>query len=366
MQLLAQIAPQRSTQYSALASALAPQELRLSSLGAHLTAIEPATLGGQRYLKLDLRDEVERAAIQSLGTLAMTSALFDYYPQLGEHTGPFLRPIEMDFSPALPPDLMMTRRYKGKTNELFTLFLCNVARFSSGVANQPWNALRVFDPLAGGGTTLFAALMLGADAMGVETTEADVESTVAFIRQYAREQSLSCQIREERLKKVGKRWHCTFNGAAGGATGTHQLVLARGDTTRSVELLNQVKRPHLIVTDLPYGIQHTSGDELSKLLRQALPVWASLLQAGGVITFAWESTRFPREEMIALVESSAPLKVLNEPPYDQLTHRVDRVIKQRDVIVARVQMSDSRSPISDAKAQTAEPKPNQANLTSDV
>jgi hypothetical protein len=27
--------------------------------------------------------------------------------------------------------------------------------------------------------------------------------------------------------------------------------------------------------------------------------------------------------------------VLNESPYDQLAHRVDRVIKQRDIVVVR-------------------------------
>jgi len=340
MNLLAQIAPQRSTQYSALATALAPHELQLSPLGQYIISSEPVQLGGQAYLKLAVRDEAERAHIQDLGALAMTSALFDFYEQIGDQVGPFLKPIELGYVPAMPPDLMMTRRYRGKTNELFTLFMCNVARFSSAFADQPWNTLRVLDPLAGGGTTLFAALMLGADAVGVELNETDVESTVAFIKQYTREQHVPCQVREEKLKKVGKRWHCAF--------GAQQLILTKGDTARADELLIAIKRPNLIVTDLPYGIQHSPGDDLQTLLKKALPTWAGMLLAGGVMTFAWESTRFPREDMIALVESSAPFKVLNTAPYNQLTHRVDRVIKQRDVIVA--QKSEVRSQISDTRA----------------
>jgi hypothetical protein len=59
------------------------------------------------------------------------------------------------------------------------------------------------------------------------------------------------------------------------------------------------------------------------------------LSEGGALVLAWESSRFPREEMINLVESASPLKVLNDAPYDQLAHRVDRVIKARDVLVAR-------------------------------
>jgi hypothetical protein len=60
------------------------------------------------------------------------------------------------------------------------------------------------------------------------------------------------------------------------------------------------------------------------------------LQKGGALVFAWDATHFSREQMVALVEEAAPLTVLSESPYDQLGHRVDRVIKQREVIVARL------------------------------
>ena len=62
------------------------------------------------------------------------------------------------------------------------------------------------DPLAGGGTTLFTALTLGADVVGVEQNAQDVQSTATFLRQYAREAGIVCKIKEERLKKLGKRW----------------------------------------------------------------------------------------------------------------------------------------------------------------
>jgi hypothetical protein len=39
--------------------------------------------------------------------------------------------------------------------------------------------------------------------------------------------------------------------------------------------------------------------------------------------------------MMALVGKVADLEVVNQPPYDRLAHRVDRVIKRRDVLVAR-------------------------------
>jgi len=307
---------------------LAPYELKLSLLGEQISEIDALELGDQPYLKFELTTELDAKRVRELGMLAMTSAFFIYYEQLGEYQGPFLRPVDTHFQPRFPIDLVMTRRYRGKTNELFTHFLCNIARFSSDFAHQPWETLRVFDPLAGGGTTLFMALALGADVAGVEKNTKDVQSTAAFLKQYAKEQRIACQVKEERLKKLGKRWRFTL-----GRKGSKQCILASGQTTRSVELVSGFKKPHFIIADLPYGIQHQG--KLTDLLAGALPVWTSMLLSGGVMVLAWESTRFARHEMIALIEAECGLTVLNEPPYNMLTHRVDRVIKQRDIIVAR-------------------------------
>jgi hypothetical protein len=262
--------------------------------------------------------------------LAMTHSFFYFYDRLGEVEGPFLCPIDAQFEPLFPLDLVTARRYKGKTNESFTHFMCNIARFSSGFAHRPWKTLRVFDPLAGGGTTLFTALVLGADVAGVERRAKDVQSTASFLQRYAREQGIACKVRKERLKTIGRRWWFTV-----GKETPKQFVLANGETSQSVELLSGFKRPHLIVADLPYGIQHRgSRGNLSELLSQAMPVWASLLLPKGGMALAWESTRFPRSEMVELVEATGSLVVLDEAPYIGLAHRVDRVIKKRDVLVA--------------------------------
>lgn len=326
--ILAQIAPQRSTQYAALAAELAPHELQLSSLGSKMTSIEPVELGGQAYLRFELQSEPGAVEAEELAMLAMTSGYFVYFEKLGRTKGPLLRPIESSFKPALPPSLMMARRYRGKTNEMFTHFMCNVARFSSDFAARPWSELRLFDPLMGGGTTLFAALMLGADVAGVDTRTKDVESTAAFLKQFMREQRIGCQEKQERLKQLGRRWRFTL----GRRKMQQHCLLAAGDTLDSKQLLGGFQ-PHLIVADLPYGIQHRGA--LEALVRKAVPVWAGLLPKGGTLIFAWESKRFSRAHLIDLVQTVTPLQVYDQPPYNQLAHRVDRVIKERDLLVAR-------------------------------
>lgn len=325
--IAAQIAPQRSTQYAELASTLAPQEWALSPLAAHIETLEPIELGGQAFLRIQLDLSLEQLPYALLDTLATTSAHFLYYDQIGTEDGPFLKPLGAVTEPPFPPDLISTRRYRGKTNELLTHMMCNVAKYSSDFADLDWREITLLDPLAGGGTTLFAGLILGADVIGVEQEKQVVEGTAAFLKQYMRNLGIRAKVREERLKTIGRRWYFTLKEKT-------KCGFCLGDTTDVRGFMNGFSRPHLIVTDLPYGIQHRGDWE--QLLATALPAWAKVLHSGGVLVFSWDATRFPREEMLAVVQQVETLTIFDTPPYTQLAHRVDRVIKQRDVLVAKV------------------------------
>jgi hypothetical protein len=133
----------------------------LSPLGQIIKWINVVDLGGQTYIRCEMGCEPDEVQLGELGKLVATSAFFWYYKFLDQHVGPFLQPIEIQFAPYFPPDLVTTRRYKGKTNELFTYFLLNPAKFSGDFAGIPWPTLRAFDPLAGGGTTLFYRANVG-------------------------------------------------------------------------------------------------------------------------------------------------------------------------------------------------------------
>jgi hypothetical protein len=325
--LLAQLAPQRSTQYGDLVAALAPYELSLSPIGEKIATLSPVVMAGQSYLRIELPVLPPPEQMAEVGALATISAYFEMVEALQGRVGPWLRPIETGWRPMLPAELATSRRYRGKTNELLCHFLCNVARFTSDFHSRPWEELRLLDPLAGGGTILFTALMLGAEAAGVEQDEQDVRTSVAFVRQFCQEAGIACRVQEERLRKIGRRTTLTI-----GKTPPRRCLLAQGKTEETAVFVTGFK-PHFIVTDLPYGIQHNGP--LITLLSNALPVWVSLLPVGGTLVFAWDATRFERADMVTLVEENAPLSVLNAPPYTGLAHRVDRVIKRRDILVAR-------------------------------
>jgi hypothetical protein len=333
--LALKITPQRSVQYSNMTGKLAKPELLASPLGTAIKQIEAVTFAGQGYLLVTLDDEgmpSQCPALEDiLPRLGATSEAYEFFERIGEAEGPFLRPLEVSFTPFLPLEMAEIRRYKGKTNEVFTRVLLNIAIFAGTYSNQCAERLRVLDPLAGGGTTLFLALAAGYDAFGIEHQRQDVETTVVFIRQYLNSIHMPYKELDERGRRAGRRYQ--FEIGRKGAT--RRLVLAHGDTCEANLHMQDVPggpHMHAIAGDLPYGIQHFG--EIAGMLSKALPVWESMILPGGTVALAWNATRIERTAMTELVERHSQLRVRNDPPYTQLAHTVDRVIKKRDILVA--------------------------------
>lgn len=332
MNIALKITPQRSTQYAHMAEALALPELLASPIAPVISEVQPVTLAGQAYLLLDMQnDAVSSDTLNILSRLGATSEIYEYFESIGEVPGPLLRPLDPCFTPFVPLEMAEARRYKGKTNELFTRVLLNLALFAGAYADQFTGRLRVLDPLTGGGTTLFLALAYGYDAFGIEQNRQDVETTAVFVRQYLHGEHIPFKEVDEHGRKAGRR--VLFEIGHKGRTRT--LVLAHGDTAQAELHLREVpggSRMHAIAGDLPYGIQHFA--EVASLLEHALPAWERVLLPGGALALAWNATRVDRQQMIELVERRSGLRVLNQPPYTQLEHTVDRVIKKRDILIA--------------------------------
>jgi hypothetical protein len=336
MKLALKITPQRSTQYASMTGALAGPELLASPLGESIASLEPIRLAGRDYLLVDLKDNLEATAVPAawaelLPRLGALSEGYEYFTHAEGLTGPLLRPFEPHFKPFVPVEMAEVRRYRGKTNELFTRVLLNLAIFAGGYREQYAERLRILDPLAGGGTTLFLALASGYDVFGIEQNRQDVETTEVFVRQYLQSEHITYKELDEKGRKAGRR----FQFEIGPRGQTRHLILVHGETAQAVEHLQEVPggpRVHAIVGDLPYGIQHFS--EVVELLTHALPAWERLLLPGGVLALAWNATRIDRATFCQFIADHTSLHIRDEPPYTQLAHTVDRVIKQRDVVLA--------------------------------
>lgn len=331
MKLALKITPQRSTQYATMTEKLAAPELLASPLASAIEHIEPIMLCGQNYLLVTLADTDHPRMLNVLARLGATSEAHEYFSSIGAMQGPLLRPLDHVFTPFVPVEMAEMRRYKGKTNEIFTRVLLNVALFGGAFREQTTERLRILDPLAGGCTTLFLALAAGYDAFGIEHQRQDVEATALFLRQFLHSEHIPFKELDERGRRAGRRY--LFEVGHKGAI--RYLALAHGETAQADQHLQEVPggpHMHAIVTDLPYGIQHFG--EISSLLNGALPIWERLLLPGGTLALAWNATRIERAEMVACIEHATTLRVLNDPPYTLFEHAVDRVIKKRDILVA--------------------------------
>jgi len=338
MKFVLRVTPQRSTQYANMAQTLAIPELLASPLGQAVAGAQLLKLGGQQYMLVELRDGQDEAARLAelaaiLPRLGATSEGFEYFAGLPGIEGPLLRPLEPDFTPFVPLEMAEARRYKGKTNEVFTRVMLNLAIFAGAYRGEFTGRLRVLDPLAGGGTTLFLALAAGYDAFGIEQNRQDVETTEIFVRQYFHSTGIAYKEVDEKARKAGRR--AIFEVGRKGEEKRH-LVLVHGETAQAGQHLQEIPggpHVHAIVGDLPYGIQHFG--EIAGLLNAALPAWERLLLPGGTLALAWNATHVPRTSLVQFVEALTSLGVRSDPPYTQLEHTVDRVIKRRDILVAR-------------------------------
>jgi SAM-dependent methyltransferase len=306
--------------------------------GGRLAEIGTRVVGGVPYVTFEA-DEISARDAAVLGNLSSIYALF-------EVAGELLRPVEVARLDRFDDDLITIQKYQGKTNEHFTKLLLNVTLLASEHAGEMLQRrFRVFDPLCGRGTTLNQALMYGFDAAGVDRDQKDFEAYAAFVQTWLKRKRVKHRsefgpVRRER-KVVAKRLRIELAADRDDykAGATQVLDVVNADTVRSREFFKDGSFD-LVVTDMPYGVQHgsrTTGKGLVRspedLLAEAAPIWARLLRPGGAMGIAW-NTFVAKREVAAGLLAEAGLEVVDDEPYQSFRHRVDQAIL-RDVLVAR-------------------------------
>ncbi len=135
-----------------------------ATMAADVGELDVRRLGGVEYTCAVL-DGVSAADRFVLSNLSATRALFELSAE------GHLIPIEVAPLAYFDDDLVSIQRYPGKTNEQFTHLLLNLTVAASSAAQRrgrDGDQVRLLDPVAGRGTTLNRALVLGFDAIGVE------------------------------------------------------------------------------------------------------------------------------------------------------------------------------------------------------
>jgi SAM-dependent methyltransferase len=353
------ILPSHNRVYADAAPALARAELAVLSAvlpdGAVAgDSVEERVVGGVPYVTFE-SEGLSRRDADLLANLSSLYALFEVTD------GDLLRPVPLRRLDRFDGDLLTILKYSGKTNEQFTKLLLNVTLASSAhpgeLASPGGRRLAVLDPLCGRGTTLNQALMYGFDAYGADIDARDVEAYAVFIQRWLKDKRLKHQadfspVRRDR-KVVARRLTAEFAATKDEykAGDVQRLEVVEADTARVTEFFRE-ESADLVVTDLPYGVQHGShaggrasggaraadgGRSLARspldLLREAAPAWVRALRPGGALGISW-NTLVARREDAAAALAAAGLEVLDSAPYRAFRHRVDQAIT-RDILIAR-------------------------------
>lgn len=288
------------------------------------TSAEECQIAGLSYLKFTTAEPLSPSDLEKVATLSATYGLF-------QQEGDCLRPILLPDPQVFHRSLGTILKYSGKTNEIFTRMLLNIAL---ATGKQDYQGAKILDPVAGRGTTLFEAFALGADVYGMEIAEKSVSEGYQHLKKFL-----------EKGKHKHKTNSIRFSGPNKSFTAKRYTIdcdkqhfeLVSGDSKYCEELFSQ-NFFHAIVGDLPYGVQHGNHSgglsrSPAQLLATCGQAWYKCLKKGGVLVLSWNTLVLPKEKLWEILEKQG-FQIQKEAPFDGLGHPVDNSIF-RDIVVAK-------------------------------
>jgi len=335
MVFLFQLTPHANIRYREAQVKLGQAELAclLKSLGI-CAAVENCTVGGVSFLRF----EADALNDEQLSTLSLHSAALMICEQREDG---LLRPLEKVSHDYLTADLPEVLKYKGKTSAVFTHMMINCALSASDFFGSK-ETLTVLDPMCGKGTTCFVALQHGMNAIGVDIDNRDLKECADYFERYMQyhrmKHKLDQSSRTVRKHAVPAAVSTIADTREHFKEGdTRMLSLFLGDTGLTGELCK--KSPaHLLVADLPYGVQHAPQDgkrteSFMQVMKRALPQWKDAVRKGGAIALSFNTLTLKKADLVQLL-ADAGFTPVTDAPYDDFQHFVETAVT-RDFVVAR-------------------------------
>lgn len=235
-----------------------------------------------------------------------------------------LRPLDATPDFRLHADFVFGSKFRGKTNERLTQMLINVGLAAVG-ANAP-DDVKLLDPMCGRATTLLWAMRYGITARGIEQDPGALADIHRHLKKW-------CKLHRQKHKlsqgfvgpanKQGLGKFLEFSAAES------TMKVITGDARTANQLLNNEKFD-LIISDLPYGVQHfTTGKTRNPLtvIEQCIEAWKNSLKKSGAIVLAYNRNNPRRNILIDVFAKSG----LEARPFSA-EHRMSESIV-RDVVI---------------------------------
>jgi hypothetical protein len=317
--------------------------LAFSKLSVACGDVTSEYIAGIYYVMFTAMDDLSEEDIAVISMLSFVYAVYKIKKIQGQT---FLLPVAKADNRFMDENIGTILKYTGKTNELFTRMMINIALFCSDF--PPKSQIRLLDPVSGKGTTLFEGLTFGYDAYGIEIGEKAVSEAYNFLKKYLETEKYKHTVKTEKITAPDKAFTAV----------RHSFDIARSKQEQKEGMLKHAELIagnsvyadrffkknffHLIVGDLPYGVKHgnvTNGKQSSltrnpkELLSACLPGWYRILINGGTIVLSWNEFVLSREEMVSVLKKAGFL-VMEGDTFLNFLHRVDQSIK-RDLVVAK-------------------------------
>ena len=235
--------------------------------------------------------EIEAGEAQ-LAQLASLSFVYGIFERQNDQ----LLPLPVDTAFELHEDFVSGAKFKGKTNEMLTQMLINVGLQS--IDYRTVSEVKLLDPMCGRATTLLWAMRYGMKSKGIEQDTRALADIRQNVKKWCKVHRQKHQFKEGFVGKANKQDKGKFIDFS--ANNTSMRVIA-GDSTGASNLLKGEKF-QLLVSDLPYGVQHFTTDKTRNplsVLQACAHDWSESLKPGGVMVLAFNRYIPKREELIA-------------------------------------------------------------------
>ena len=293
---------------------------------------------GMPVLLIETNVPVNGEVLNALQGHSLMYGLFE------EHEGGMLMPVAGREKPWLGQDLPAILKYKGKTNEMFLQMLINTALYAGCFWQDREQVLDVLDPMCGRATSLFIAANKRWNATGTDIDHADLKEAEKFLKRYFEYHHFKHSMTRESLTLRNSKPAAVSKFVFSDTPehfkqkDTAALRLVNADATRVREAFGK-NAFHMIVCDLPYGVQHApqggKGEKggLEGLLAKALPGWREVLKTGGAVAVSFNAQNIKLETVRKVMEESG-FEVMRGGAYDGFAHWVEQAVT-RDIAVCR-------------------------------
>ncbi|MBM76529.1 MAG: hypothetical protein CMK59_14070 [Proteobacteria bacterium] len=289
----------------------------LSVAEEELTTIFPgiflmsSTCGGLQFLHVDCLEK----DISKLARLSFVQGIF-------EETKTGLQCVDVSPEYLLPEGVVWGDKYRGKTNETVTQLGLNLALHFCASKTL---SLKLLDPMAGRGTTLFWAARYGIEAVGIEQNKDAIEHFHRHIKKQCKIHRIKHKLIQGQLGKKQKNRFGSFREVQWAQS---KIKLIIGDSAQ----LSLKPSFNMIVTDLPYGIQFTGSQRRNPIdvLESCASNWIRMLQAGGAVVLMFNAFQPSREQLRGVFSRLG----LEEMSFSG-SHRMSESIKREILILKK-------------------------------